>query len=164
VSGVVSAWGKVIRCGYGFRAEYMKLEAFIVAAEWFEKWGTTIDLLPAHRSLAEKHGVPLIKPDEVSAFMGLSGGSVLECEDGPWHVTSTNVDIRSAYGYHGSSTTSPHDTNWAKYWDGITWPEETKGEVESTPQPSSLTAIGEAGLTPKWSKDQMKGGKSDAGD
>jgi hypothetical protein len=143
VSGVVSAWGKIIRCAYGFRAEYMKVEAFIVEKESMEWWGSSIDLLPAHRFLAEMHGVPLIKPDEVSAFMGLSGGSVLESQEGTSHVSSdpSNVVFGSPYAYHVTSVTSPYVTS-----------------------PVFVYRDREAGLTPKWSKDHMKGGKSDAGD
>lgn len=83
VRGVVSAWGKVIRHEYGFRAEYMRLEAIILERETMEHFGATVGLKGAHKNLADRHGVPLIKPEEVSAFVQLSGGTVLEPEPAP---------------------------------------------------------------------------------
>lgn len=83
VRGVVSAWGKVIRAEYGFKAQYMRLEAIILERETMEHFGATVGLEGAHKNLADRHGVPLIKPEEVSAFVQLSGGTVLEPEPAP---------------------------------------------------------------------------------
>jgi hypothetical protein len=83
IRGVVSAWGKTISAEYGFRSEYMRLEALIAEREPLDYWGAELSLIPAYESLAKKHGCALIKSEEVSAFMGLSGGVVLESDPQP---------------------------------------------------------------------------------
>jgi hypothetical protein len=135
VSGVVSAWGKTIRSEYGFRAEYMKLEALIMEHAERSFWGTTLDLRNAHQSLAKKHGVPLIKSYEVSAFMGLSGGSVMECEEKPSKPVSPLYDMvskqlastfdpaRYIVSYHSDYHSADGSrTYWVEYNDGTTAP------------------------------------------
>jgi hypothetical protein len=138
ISGVVSAWGKIIRCEYGFRAEYMKLEALIIEHAERSFWGTTLDMREAYRSLAERHGVPLIKSYEISAFMGLSGGSVLECEETPLRpITDASVVDASGFtwaikayqptryvvAYHSDYRSEDGSRrSWVEYSDGTTEP------------------------------------------
>lgn len=85
VRGVVSAWGNVIRAEYGFRAEYMRLEATISEQKSLKRdfWTAHATAGPAYKALADKHVVPLIKPEEVSVFVQLSGGTVLDPEKVP---------------------------------------------------------------------------------
>lgn len=85
VRGVVSAWGKIIRSEYGFKAEHMRLEAIIQEDKNLKRdfWTAHATAGPAYKALANKHGVPLIKPEEVSAFVQLSGGTVLEPDPVP---------------------------------------------------------------------------------
>ncbi len=80
IAGVVSAWGKVFRREYGFRAQFMRLEAFIRMCPDMEYMGKRFDLSGAYQEMAERHDVPLIEEEEVSVFMALSGGTVLEPE------------------------------------------------------------------------------------
>jgi hypothetical protein len=140
----------------------MKAEAVIMERETMDYWGTTIDMRAAHESLAKMYGVPLLRPDEVSAFIGLSGGSVLDCEkDFTPRVSSTNVVTGQAYNYPPSRQLAvyhydwPSGKSWLEYTDGTKAPFPEKKENESD---GGITAIGEAGRTPKWNKRQMKGG------
>jgi hypothetical protein len=138
VSGVVSAWGKIIRCEYGFRAEYMRVEAFIMEHAERSFWGTTVDFRGAYEALAKKYGVPLIKSYEVSAFIGLSGGSVLECGEAPprpvtdasvigsaflWSMKPTYTPTRVETTHHFDSRTGEA---WVEYSDGSTKPLDPK--------------------------------------
>lgn len=80
VTGAVSAWGeKVILCEYGFRAQYMKLEALVLEEETIEVFGFPISAREAHEKLARRYGVPLLLPTEVRAFLR-ERGTVFETE------------------------------------------------------------------------------------
>lgn len=69
VVGVVSARGEVIYAGYGFRAEYMSIEALIIGQEYITTFDEEISLMPAYRKLAKTYDVPLIYNSEVMDFM-----------------------------------------------------------------------------------------------
>ena len=70
VTGVVSAWGeRVILCEYGFKAQYMKLEALVLEQETIEVFGFPVPVRGAHEKLARRYGVPLLVPDQVEAFV-----------------------------------------------------------------------------------------------
>lgn len=69
ITGVVSARGEVIYAGYGFRAEYMSIEALIIGEECIGFLGEEISLMPAYRRLAKTYDVPLIYNPEVMSFM-----------------------------------------------------------------------------------------------
>ena len=80
VTGVVSAWGeKVILCEYGFKAQYVKLEALVVEEEMIEVFGSRVCVRKAHEKLAKRYGVPLLLPPEVTSF-SKERGAVLEAE------------------------------------------------------------------------------------
>ena len=187
ISGVVSAWGKVIRSEYGFRAEYMKVEAFILEYPKRSYWGTSVDFTEAHESLAKKHGVPLIKSFEVSAFMGLSGGSVMECEELPSMLPVDSYDLKTRaynsrplpYPYPGTFnfqvSTPPRyvvayhydyrgdgfRNSWVEYSDGSTAP-MTPAEKDAL-YGSDITAPRSQTKTNygfDWNKLQMKGGQN----
>ena len=69
VAGVVSAWGeKVILCEYGFRAQYMKLEALVLDEVVGNGLDSSGSVREAHEELAWLYGVPLLFPAQVEAF------------------------------------------------------------------------------------------------
>ena len=70
VTGVVSAWGaKVVLYEYGFKAQYMKLEALVLEEETIEVFGFSVCVREAHEKLARRYGVPLLVPAQVGAFL-----------------------------------------------------------------------------------------------
>lgn len=69
VMGVVSAWGeKVILCEYGFKAQYMKLEALVLAQETVNVLGFPVSVKEAHEKLARRYGVPLLSRFQIDVF------------------------------------------------------------------------------------------------
>jgi hypothetical protein len=77
IGGVVSARGEVIYAGYGFRAEYMSIEALIIGEENITLFNEEISLMPAYRRLAKLYDVPLLYDPEVMPFM-MDMGVVLD--------------------------------------------------------------------------------------
>lgn len=68
VTGLVSAWGKVILCEYGFRSQYMKLEALVLEQETIEVFGFPVCVREAFKKLSGSYRVPLLSTTEVEAF------------------------------------------------------------------------------------------------
>lgn len=100
IAGVVSAWGEIIPHGYGFRAEYMAIEALIVGQEHVEVLGVDIFLISTYQALANRYDVPLICPAGVDKFMK-ERGVVLEAdppeeEDEP-SISFTKVPVGTVY-------------------------------------------------------------------
>lgn len=114
VRGVVSARGRVVLSEYGFKAEYMKLEAIVAEEATVALWGATVGLKGAHRVLARRYGVPLIEPGEVAAFCEERGAVLapdpLPEEESP-HVLARHLSqqvITSSHIWHGSLSPMLH--------------------------------------------------------
>ena len=106
IRGVVSAWGRVIRCEYGIKAEKMRLEALICERESMRYMGANVGIKGAQRDLAHRHGVPLITPEEIPAFVGLHGGVVMEADPQPirflpegWTASSGRIPPNVVFGH-----------------------------------------------------------------
>ena len=68
--GVVSAWGRVVVHGEGFRAEHVRVEALAVPERLVR-----VGAAQVHRAAADL-GVPVIPHDELEAFAARLGGGV----------------------------------------------------------------------------------------
>lgn len=97
-AGVVSAWGRIILCEYGFRAQYMRLEAIICGRPSVQIMGKMINLVPAWESLARSYGVPLIWPAGTPHFMTSLGGTILG--EQPYKPSITSEAAGDANGYN----------------------------------------------------------------
>lgn len=92
IRGVVSAWGEVIECSHGVRAEKMRIEALLLENQTERLYGSPVSVVAAQRRLAEKYGVPLILPSELKSFAGEKNLVVLEKpeeEDPKGHKSGT---------------------------------------------------------------------------
>lgn len=94
VTGVVSAWGeRVILCEYGFKAQYMKLEALVLEQETTEVFGFPVCVREAYEKLARRYGVPLLVPAQIAEFLR-ERGTVFETESQYEPV----AQLKRAYG------------------------------------------------------------------
>jgi hypothetical protein len=94
VMGVVSAWGeRVILCEYGFKAQYMKLEALVLEQETIEVFGFPVSVREAHEKLARRYSVPLLMPAQVVEFLR-ERGTVFEAKS----QHEPFAQLKKAYG------------------------------------------------------------------
>lgn len=66
VRAVVSAWGNVVICEHGFRAEWMQIEAIIKQPTF--AWGAEIDASAAWARIAARYSVPVVDEKDVPEF------------------------------------------------------------------------------------------------
>lgn len=83
VRGLISSWGRLILSEYGFKAEYAKLVALILENRTTRLLGSPVSLVAAQRRLADRYGVPLILPAEISSFCEEIGGVMLRPQEMP---------------------------------------------------------------------------------
>lgn len=99
VRGVVLAWGKIVLCDYGFKAERMKIAALFSPPGSMDGYGP-IFLGGSHRNLAERYGVPLLAPASLET-LGL-GGIVMEPLSDRPPPLSLQVTYNARRSAHGS--------------------------------------------------------------
>lgn len=77
ILGIISARGDIVLAQYGFRAEYMKIEAFLLNKLSISVFGSEVSIAVAYEAMAKRYGVPLLDPQEVPSFCEELGGVVL---------------------------------------------------------------------------------------
>lgn len=91
IRAVVSAWGDVIICEHGFRAEWMQIEAIVKQPTF--AWGVEIDATAAWARIADRYSVPVIEVPEVAEFCEALGTVV----DGPGERARAEVEVRNQF-------------------------------------------------------------------